>query len=409
MEREVQVIRDVVGTLPLALQRVQNQTALIIHTNETLLAKQSFDLPDYQDRAMKNEWITLQRLLDSADSDRTAIHDEYLTNKQQFSALMLQISLHFKIMSYRRGVFASGPISTALSPEDNGVWTFADLSGNGTQDLVHIKTRNTDTGKVQVHGAPNDSLFQTRTSPTNTAFGIEEQNGTWVMQDWTGNGQADLIYIKTRNTGTNSVEIHVATAESGYQNFARQVGTRFKCEDDGVWSMSSKGDLVYIKTHNCGSGKIEYHVASKSSGYKDFTQHVPTDFDVEDNGTWCIAPTCSGDFADLYYIKTRNTRSGKVEVHAVSASSGWKSRLAAVVTSFEPEDNGWWKMANLSHQDRPDLVYIKTSSCESGKVEVNVVEQEQAKPLPVWKSSQSLSWEDNTSLPGSLKRNGGTW
>jgi len=308
-------------------------------------------------------------------------------------------------MSYQRRVFAAG---TVFSPEDNGVWTFADFNGDGSQDLVYIKTKNTGTGKVEVHGARNESLFQEHSLATGTVFGTEDQ-GTWLMLDWTGDGKADLVYIKTRNTGTNSVEVHIADAASQYQNFVLQTGTCFGCEDNGVWTMSRKGDLVYVKTRNCESSKIEYHVASKASNYQQFTQHVATDFSVEDNGTWCVSPTCSGDFADLYYIKTRNTGSGKVEVHAVSASSGWKSRMVDVATSFAPEESGRWLMVSLSHQDRPDLVYIKTSSCESGKVEVHAVEPKEVKPQTAWDSCQSLTLTNNTTLRGSLKRNDGSW
>jgi hypothetical protein len=332
--QNVQLLTDNAGNWSSALQGVQDQIALINDTNNRL-------------------------------SSNRRLFDE------------LQTPLHFTIMSYQGGVFTT---DTVFSPEDDGVWTFADCNGDGFQDLVYIKTSNTGTGKIEVHGAPNESRFQEHTLHTGTAFPVGDQ-GTWLMQDWTGDGKADLIYIKKRNTGTKMVEIHVATAASGYQKFALQIGTCFECEngeredeDDGVWSVSRKGDLVYIKTRNCGSGKIEYHIASRASNYQQFTHHTPTDFDVENDGTYCIAPARSGDFADLYYINTSNTTgSGKVEVHAVSASSRWKSRLVDVVTSFEPDDNGRWLMAQFSHQGRPDLVYIKTSSCESGKVEVHVV------------------------------------
>jgi hypothetical protein len=308
-------------------------------------------------------------------------------------------------MSYQKRVFAAG---TVFSPEDNGVWLLADFNGDGSQDLVYIKTRNTGTGKIEIHASRNESLFQEHSLATGTAFPVEDQ-GTWLMHDWTGDGKADLVYIKTSNTGTNSVEVHVVDAASNYQKFALQTGTCFGCEDNGRWTMSSKGDLVFIKTRNCGSGKVEYHVASKASNYQQFTQHVVTDFGMEDNGTWCIAPTCSGDFADLYYIKTRDTGTRKVEVHAVSASSGWKSRLIDVGTSFEPEENGQWLMANFSHQDRPDLVYIKTRSCESGKVEVHVVEPKELKSQTAWDSSRDLALTNKTVLRGSLKRNDGSW
>jgi hypothetical protein len=66
-------------------------------------------------------------------------------------------------------------------------------------------------------------------------------------------------------------------------------------------------------------------------------------------------------------------------------------------------------MANFSHQDRPDLVYIKTRSCESGKVEVHVVEPKEVKPQTAWDSSRDLALTNKTVLRGSLKRNDGSW
>ncbi|KAG0313319.1 hypothetical protein BGZ99_008968 [Dissophora globulifera] len=262
--------------------------------------------------------------------------------------------------------------STVFDVEDNGVWSFADLNGDGNQDLVYIKIRNTGTGRIEVHGSYMESGFQQHNVATGTAFAIED-NGTWLMQDWTGDRKADLVYIKTRNTGAGTVELHVADAASGYQNFVLQTSTCFGCEDNGVWTMTRKGDLVFIKTRNCDSNMIEYHVASKASNYQQFTVHAVTDFGVEDNGTWCLAPNCDGDFADLYYIKTRNT-GGMVEIHAVSASSEWKNRFIAAATSFAPEDNGQWLMVDFTRQRRPDLAYIKTKSTGTGKVEVHIAE-----------------------------------
>ncbi|KAF9177428.1 hypothetical protein BGZ51_008769 [Haplosporangium sp. Z 767] len=310
-------------------------------------------------------------------------------------------------MAYQQRILATG---TVFSIEDNGVWSFADFNGDGSQDLVYIKIRNTGTGRVEVHASQNESRFQQHSLATGTAFSIED-NGTWLMKDWTGDGKADLVYIKTRNTGTGTVEVHVADAASGYQNFVLQTGTCFGCEDNGTWTMSRKGDLVLIKTRNCGSNKIEYHVASKASNYQQFTQHAVTDFGVEDNGTWCLAPKCDGDFADLYYIKTRNTGSGMVEVHAVSASSGWKSRLIDVATSFDPEDNGQWLMVDFTHQKQPDLAYIKTKSTGTGKIEVHVVEPKEVVPRTFMHSSRNVRLDSDASnvLRADLQRNNGSW
>jgi hypothetical protein len=310
-----------------------------------------------------------------------------------------------RTMSYQKRVLATG---TTFNPEEDGVWTFADFNGDGTQDLVYIKTRATGTGEIEVHASRNESRFQEHNLATGTAFTVED-NGSWLMHDWTQDGKADLVYIKTRNTGTGKVEVHVADAASNYQNFVLQTGTCFECEDNGVWTMSERGDLVYIKTQNCGSNKIEYHVASRASNYQQFTQHVATDLPMENNGTYCIAPKCDGDFADLYYIKTKNTGSDKVEIHAVSAKSGWKKRLIDVDTQFSQEDTGSWHMIYFTHQKLPDLAFIKTRETGSNKVEVHVNEYKEYSPESFMNACRNLKLDSGSVLRADLQRNDGTW
>ncbi|KAF9199388.1 hypothetical protein BGZ49_010512, partial [Haplosporangium sp. Z 27] len=167
-------------------------------------------------------------------------------------------------------------------------------------------------------------------------------------------------------------------------------GAIFNIEDNGIWTISRKGGLVSMKTRNCGSNMIGYHVASKASSYQKSTQHVVTNFGIEDNGTWCLAPKCDGDFVDIYCIKARNTGSEMVVVHADSASSGWKSRLIDVAISSAPEDNGQWLMVDFTHQKQPDLVYIKTRSTGTGKIEVRVVEPEEVVPRKFMRSFQNI-------------------
>lgn len=135
-------------------------------------------------------------------------------------------------------------IGTTFNPEENGVWTLADYTGDGSPDLIYIKTRNTGTNTIEVHVSSSSSQFQDRILETGTVFAIED-NGTWLMADYTGDGIADLVYIKTRNTGTGKVEVHVADAASYYQNFVLQTGTCFDLEENGVWTLSVTGDLVY--------------------------------------------------------------------------------------------------------------------------------------------------------------------
>ena len=106
-------------------------------------------------------------------------------------------------------------------------------------DLVFIKTANTGTGKVEVHVASGTSGYQTRILETGTTF-LPETDGTWLLTDFEGTGkQDDLVFIKTANTGTGKVEVHVASGSSGYQTRILETGTTFLPETDGTWLLTS--------------------------------------------------------------------------------------------------------------------------------------------------------------------------
>ncbi|KAF9537297.1 hypothetical protein EC957_008497 [Mortierella hygrophila] len=313
-------------------------------------------------------------------------------------------------MAYRKHVFAHGTVFLA---EDYGVWSFADIDGKGAQDLVYIKTRNTGTGKVEIRASDYESRFQKYAMTTTTVFDIDD-NGTYLMQDWTGDGKADLVYIQTRNTESGTVEVHVADAASGYKELAFQTDTCFYCEENeenGVWTMSSKGDLVYVKTQNSGSNRIQCHVATKASNYQDLAQHTIPDHASDGNGTWCIAPTCDDDIADLYYINPKNIWDGKVDVHVASVGRGWKNHVIEFPSSFTPEENGRWLMVNFTHQEQPDLAYIKTTNTVSGKVEVHITSPQEVVPLTYILSSQNVKLDFGAPniLRADLKRNDGSW
>ncbi|KAI8167158.1 hypothetical protein K4K50_007119, partial [Colletotrichum sp. SAR 10_71] len=176
--------------------------------------------------------------------------------------------------------------------DDNGIWTFADLAGDGSLDLVYIKTRATDSGKVELHAASRSSAFQDRSANTPTAFDAVDEDPaasghTFLLRDWTGDGRADLILVKTRDTPGGKVELHVAAADADYQAYALQTETVFDCEDGGAWTMTyPRGDhLVYLKTRDCGSGMVEVHAAGRGGGYQSHDCGEPTAFEAEENGT----------------------------------------------------------------------------------------------------------------------------
>ncbi|KAA8648553.1 hypothetical protein EYZ11_001118 [Aspergillus tanneri] len=289
---------------------------------------------------------------------------------------LISLSLFFLFATslaapYQTRILETG--TTFNSPDPYGPWQMIPSS---PPSLAYIKTTNTGTGRVEVHIASGSSRYQSRTLEVGTTF-VSEDNGTWQLIDADGDGVPDLVYIKTRNTGTGRVEVHIASGASNYQTRILEVGTTFYPEDDGVWQMGhfngdGKLDLIYIKTRNTGTGRVEVHVASGASNYQNRVQEVGTTFYPEDDGVWQMRDFNRDGRLDLVYIKTRNTGTGKVEVHVASGSSTYQTRVQEVGTTFYPEDNGFWELVDYNGDRVLDLVYIKTRNTGTGRIEVHV-------------------------------------
>ena len=202
-------------------------------------------------------------------------------------------------------------------------------------DLYFIKTKNTGSGHVEVHSATAASGYQSGQHSV-TWFSPGDANNGWFQMVG-----ADLYFIKTKNTGSGHVEVHTATAASGYQSGQHFVTWLSPADADNGWFQMVGSDLYFVKTKNTGSGHVELHSATAGSGYQS-GQHSVTWFSPADadNGWFEIAGS------DLYVVKTRNTGSGHVEVHSATAASGYQPGQHSV-TWFSPADadNGWFQVA----------------------------------------------------------------
>ncbi|WP_046167161.1 hypothetical protein [Chromobacterium vaccinii] len=222
--------------------------------------------------------------------------------------------------------------------------------------LAFIKTENTPSAHVEVHLASGASNYQTRILETATTF-YNEIDGTWQLL---ANG--DLGFIKTANTPSGRVEVHIASLVSGYQTRILETATTFGNETDGTWQLLANGDLGFIKTANTPSGRVEVHIASRASNYQTRTQETATTFGNETDGTWQLLAN-----GDLAFIKTANTPSGRVEVHIASRASNYQTRTLETATTFGNENDGTWQLLTNN-----DLAFIKTANTPSGRVEVHI-------------------------------------
>ena len=155
----------------------------------------------------------------------------------------------------------------------------------------------------------------------------EDTNGDFLVADFNRDGTPDLFFIKRRNTGTNSIEVHVLSGKVNYQQFILHTGTPLvQAEDHNgdflVADFDHDGipDLYFIKRRNTGTNTIEVHVLSGRAQYQQFTQHTGTALaQAEDlNGSFQVSDFDHDNIPDLFFIKRRNTGTNSIEVHILA-------------------------------------------------------------------------------------------
>lgn len=246
---------------------------------------------------------------------------------------------------------------TALHETDD-TFEFA-LAGNG--DLFAFKKSNTGTGSTEVHVLSAASTYQQFILQTGTAL---HQTGSDFQLLLAPN--RDLFAIKKRGTGTNSTEVHVLSAASGYQQFVLQTGTALHETDANFeFALASNRDLVAIKKSNTGTRSTEVHVLSAASGYRQF---------VLQTGTALHETDATFEFAlagnrDLFAIKKSRTGTNSTEVHVLSAASGYRQFVLQTGTVLHETGSNFTFDVTAAR----DLFAIKKSATGTGSTEVHIV------------------------------------
>ena len=174
--------------------------------------------------------------------------------------------------------------------------------------------------------------YQTFILHTDTALETAPDNFAFALAP-----NRDLFIIKKRNTGTNTTEVHVLSATSGYKEFSLHTGTALEvAPDDFAFALAPNRDLFIVKKRNTDTKTTEIRVLSAASGYKEFSLDTDTALEVApDNFDFALASNL-----DLFAIKKRNTGTNTTEVHVLSAASKYKQFSLQTGTALEvaPDD-----------------------------------------------------------------------
>lgn len=285
---------------------------------------------------------------------------------------------------YRQFIRQTGT-PLALGEDANGDFTVAKIANNGFSDLVFIKRRNTGTNTIEVQVLSGASNYQTFITQTGTPLGAgEDGNGDFFMADVDGDGKPDLVFVKRRNTGSGKIEVHVLSGASNYQQFIVQTGTALAQTEDANGSFyladvtgDGKADLVFIKRRSTGTGTIEIHVLSQNSNFQAFVHQsgTPLSLAEDHNGDFLLADIDRSGKADLVFLKRRNTGTGTIEVHVISAASGFANffvQTGSTLTQGE-DANGSFAVGDVVADGWTDLVFIKRRNTGTNRIEVHAL------------------------------------
>jgi surface antigen len=250
------------------------------------------------------------------------------------------------------------------------------------RDLAFVKWAPTGSGRIEVHTATAASRYASFGVHAATPIAAGDTNGVFDMADVNADGRADLVYIKRRNTGSGRIELHWVNAATGYRSWGGNLATVFSAADDanGAFELADmngdrRADLVFTKTRNTGSGRVELHWADAASGYVRFGANLVTVFSPADagNGYFHPADMNADGRVDLAFVKIRNTGSGRIEVHWANAATGYGTFGGHYATALSGAErsNGWFETVDMNGDRAADLVFLKDYNVGSGRIELH--------------------------------------
>ena len=191
---------------------------------------------------------------------------------------------------------------------------------------------------------------------------------------------ANLYAIARSGTASGRVEVHELSQPSGYTQFAVHAATALSVADPGNWQfvMAPFGrdgaqDLFAIHWAGTASGQVEVHVLSAASGYQQYLLHAATALPAVPAGQWQfrVAATGGDQGADLVAVHYLGTASGRTEVHTLSGASGYHSWINHRATALGTVEPGTWDFLVGDPGGQGDLVGVERTGTASGHTELH--------------------------------------
>lgn len=199
-------------------------------------------------------------------------------------------------------------------------------------------------------------------------------------------GGTNLYGILLNGGSSGVVELHGLSQQAHYTDFMLHAATAFGSAPAADWQFfvapyggDGQPDLVGLHVRGTVSGRVEVHVLSAASGYQNWLLHTATPLGAVSPGTFQFAlGSLGGDRrSDLFAIGLAGTGSGRLEVHTLSDASGYNTWVLHSTTAlFAPVAGSQWQFRVGDRGGRGDLVGILHNSTGSGSTEVHTLSRD---------------------------------
>jgi lysozyme len=254
----------------------------------------------------------------------------------------------------------------------------------GGTSLYAAMLNGTGTGQVEIHAMAQSSHYTQFSLHAATAFGpAAAADWQFFVASFQGDGQPDLFGVHTRNTGSGQVEVHVLSATSGYHNFILHSATPLHAVPPNhvEFSLGSlAGDhgsnLYAIALNATGSNTVEVHALSEANNYNSWALHSTTALSAIPNiSDWQFRVGDRNGSGDLIGISHTSTGSGRTEVHALSRASGYQAFSIHTTTplGYTSDAQFAYTLGDHDNDGIPDIYAVAMNGTGTGQTEIHVL------------------------------------
>ncbi len=269
--------------------------------------------------------------------------------------------------------FGGTPATSYTVDSDNQITAIAP-AGAGTVNVVVTTAGGSNNTTVDNQGCPNGVPCDEYTYEGTVALGSGPA------------GAPNLSAVLLSGGSSGVLELHSLSGSSNYTTWVQHAATAFGIVDPSsstdwdffVASIGGDGqpDLFGIHERNTSSGMVEVHVLSAASGYQTFMLHAATPLAAVPSGQFqfTLGSIASDHRSNLYAIELNNTSSGNVEVHVLGEVSNYGTWILHAATPLNPvADSSTWRFKIGDKAGSGDLIAIPHAATSSGMTEVHIL------------------------------------